>query len=154
MCQAPFLECGSFDPFSLQQDGLAAPEVDVGRCEIAEALVVPVVIIGADELCNLRFKIPGQIIAFEQDAVLERLVPAFDLALRHRMIRRATDMIHVPFREPISEFARNVARTVVRQQAGRCITLASSSPEAASASLSLSVTSAAFIVVHSFQATM
>jgi hypothetical protein len=29
--QAPFFECPSFDPFSLQQDGLTAPEVDVGR---------------------------------------------------------------------------------------------------------------------------
>ena len=28
--QAALFECLSFDPFSLQQDGLTAPEVDVG----------------------------------------------------------------------------------------------------------------------------
>ena len=31
MLQATFLDCVPFDPFSFQQDGLAAPEVDVGR---------------------------------------------------------------------------------------------------------------------------
>jgi hypothetical protein len=29
--QAAISDCGSFDPFSLQQDGLGASEVDVGR---------------------------------------------------------------------------------------------------------------------------
>ena len=32
--QATILDCGSFDPFSFQQDGLSAAEVDVGRREI------------------------------------------------------------------------------------------------------------------------
>ena len=31
MLQASILDCGSFDPFSFQQDCLTAPEVDVGR---------------------------------------------------------------------------------------------------------------------------
>jgi hypothetical protein len=38
--QAPAFDGLSLDPFSLQQDGLAAPEVDVGRGEIVEALMV------------------------------------------------------------------------------------------------------------------
>jgi hypothetical protein len=34
------------DPFSFQQDGLTAPEVDVGRGEIVDALVIaPVVVV-------------------------------------------------------------------------------------------------------------
>ena len=31
MLQATFLDCVSFDPFSVQQDSWAASEVDVGR---------------------------------------------------------------------------------------------------------------------------
>jgi len=32
----------SFDPFPFQQDGLTAPEIDIGRREIAQSLVVAV----------------------------------------------------------------------------------------------------------------
>ena len=37
MMQAPLVDGVSFDPFPLEQNGLAAPEVNVGRCEIAQA---------------------------------------------------------------------------------------------------------------------
>ena len=47
MLQAPEFDGLSLDPFSLQQDGWAASEVDVSRCEIAEALVIaPMVWLG------------------------------------------------------------------------------------------------------------
>ena len=35
--QSSFPDGVAFDPFSLQQDGLAASEVDVGRCEVGQA---------------------------------------------------------------------------------------------------------------------
>ena len=57
--QAALFECLSFDPFSLQQDGLTAPEVDVGRRQIAQALVIALMIVVADERIDLRFKIAG-----------------------------------------------------------------------------------------------
>jgi hypothetical protein len=38
--QASVLDGLSFDPFSLKQDGLGSAEVDVGRGEIGDALVV------------------------------------------------------------------------------------------------------------------
>ena len=38
--QASALDGLSFDPFSFQEDGLAAPEVDVGRRQVCDALVV------------------------------------------------------------------------------------------------------------------
>jgi hypothetical protein len=41
---------------------LAAPEVDVGRCEIAEAFVIPAVIVVADEVIDLGFQVAGQIV--------------------------------------------------------------------------------------------
>ena len=49
MQQAAVLDCLSFDPFSLHEDCLAAPEVDVGRCQVADALVVTKVIVVGDE---------------------------------------------------------------------------------------------------------
>ena len=45
-------------------------------------------------------RVAGQIVVLQQDAVLERLMPALDLALGHRMIRRAADMPHVLLVEP------------------------------------------------------
>jgi hypothetical protein len=76
------------DPFSCLQDGLAASEVDVGRCEIAEALVIAPVVVVIDEGADLRFEVARQEVVFEQDAVLQRLVPALDLALGLGMAAR------------------------------------------------------------------
>ena len=45
-----------------------------------------------DEGRDLGFEIARQVIVLEQDTVLERLMPALDLALGHRMIRRTTDV--------------------------------------------------------------
>ena len=49
----------SFDPFSCLQDGVTASEVDVGRREISEALVVAVVIVVLDEGLDLILQITG-----------------------------------------------------------------------------------------------
>ena len=71
----------SFDPFSLGQDGGTAPEVDVGRGEIVDALVVAVVIVVVDEGRDLGFEITGQEVIVQQDAVLEGLMPPLDLCV-------------------------------------------------------------------------
>jgi hypothetical protein len=68
------------------QDGLAAPEVDVGRDQIVDALVVAAVVVVGHEGLDLVFQITGQIIVLQLDAVLDGLVPALDLALDHRMV--------------------------------------------------------------------
>ena len=116
MLQAPGLQCFLFDPFSFQQDGLASSEVDIGGREVAEALVIALVIIVRDEGIDLRFEMAGQIVVLKQDAVLQGLVPAFDLALGLRVIGCATNMIHAVVIEPLGEFASNVTGAVVRQQ--------------------------------------
>ena len=87
---------------------MAAPEVDVGGRQIAEAFVIATVIILTDEGVDLCFKIAGQIVVFEKDPVLERLVPALDLALGHRVIRCTTHMIHALFFEPVSQITGDV----------------------------------------------
>ena len=89
MLQASLLDGQSLDPFALGEDGLPAVEVDIGGREIAEALVRSGIVVMLDEGRDLPFKVTGQIVIFEQDAVLQGLVPALDLALRLGMIGRA-----------------------------------------------------------------
>ena len=55
--------------------------------------MVAAVIVVADEVADLGFKVSRHIVVLEQDAVLERLVPALDLALGLGMQRRPADMI-------------------------------------------------------------
>ena len=116
MQQAPLVDGVAFDPFSLLQNGLASPEVDIGRGEIAEALVVALVIVVIDEDVDPVFEITRQEVVLEQDAVLERLMPALDLALGLRMKRSAADMAHAVGVDPFGEFAGDVGRPVVAEQ--------------------------------------
>ena len=44
----------------------------------------------------------------EQDAVLERLMPALDLALGLRMITGCADMLHLLAIQPLREILRDV----------------------------------------------
>ena len=57
MLQAAGLDGLSFYPFSLPQNALTASDVDVGRREVVEALVVAPVIIVRHERVDLRLKI-------------------------------------------------------------------------------------------------
>jgi hypothetical protein len=78
--QATIFDCPAFDPFAFEEDGLAAPEVDVSRSEIVEALVIAVMVVVLDEGGDLELEIAGQVVVFKQDAILERLMPALDLS--------------------------------------------------------------------------
>ena len=71
----------SFDPFSFGQNGWPASQIDVGRGKIIDALVVAVVVVVIDKGGDLIFKIAGQEVVFQQDAVFQRLMPALDPAL-------------------------------------------------------------------------
>ena len=53
------LDCVSFDPFSFQQDCLTAAEVNVGRRQIAQALLVAVVV----RLIDLPERAPDALLA-------------------------------------------------------------------------------------------
>ena len=54
-------------------------------------MVTPVIVV-LDEARDLGCEITGQIVVLEQNAVLERLVPALDLALGLRMAWGAANM--------------------------------------------------------------
>jgi hypothetical protein len=80
-------------------------EVDVSGREIAQALVITAIVVVLDESANIRLQVVWKIIVLHQDAVLERLMPTLDLALRLRMIRRAPRICSM-LRSP-SHFARS-----------------------------------------------
>ena len=117
MLQAPIFECLSLDPFSSSDDRGCSAEVGVGGCHIVEALVVALVIVVLDEGLDLLFEIAGQEVVLQQHAVLERLVPALDLALGLRMERCAAHMIHCLPVEIVGQFAGDVAGAIVAGQA-------------------------------------
>ena len=92
MVQAAVLGGQFFDPFSLFDDGGVASKVGVGWSYVADALVVALVVVVIDEGADLVFETAGQIIIFKQDPVLQRLMPALDLALGLRVIRCAPNV--------------------------------------------------------------
>ena len=117
MLQSSFSNGVAFNLFSLQEDGLASAEVDIGGREVLQALVVAAVIVVLDEAADVGFEIAWQVVVFEQDAVLQGLMPALDLALGLRMVRCSSDVAHAVVVEPFREIGRDVARSVVAQRA-------------------------------------
>ena len=80
--QAPFVDSVLLDPFSLLQDLVATPEVDISGCQVLQALVISPVIVVADEPADLPLEIAGEEVVFQKDAVLQGLVPSSPLAGR------------------------------------------------------------------------
>ena len=91
MLQAAMGDGHSLDLVALGKDLGGSTEVDIGWGHVVQALVVAGMVVVADEGRDLPLQLTRQMVVVEQDAVLERLVPAFDLALRLRMVRRAAD---------------------------------------------------------------
>ena len=108
MLQATVCDCLAFDPFAFEEGGLSAPEVDVSRGKIVEALVIAGMVVVRHEGGDLALEIAGQVVVLKQDAVLERLMPALDFALGLRMEGRSVDMLDVLLVQPISQIARDI----------------------------------------------
>jgi hypothetical protein len=70
--------------------------------------MVPVVVIMVDKAADGMFESARQIVVLEQDAVLERLVPALDLAMGHLMVWLSTNMIHVTLVQPRCQVAGDI----------------------------------------------
>ena len=79
--------------------------------------MVALVVVVIDEGFDLGFEITGQEVVFQQNAVLEGLMPAFDLALGLGMIGRSARVLHAFALQPFSQFTRDVAGSVVAEQA-------------------------------------
>ena len=108
MLQATVCDCLALDPFAFEEDGLSAPEVDVSWGKIVEALVIAGMVVTRHEGRDLAFEVAGQVVVLKQDAVLERLMPALNLALGLRVIRGAADMLHLLAIQPLREIRRDV----------------------------------------------
>jgi hypothetical protein len=111
--QASFFHGVLLDASPSLDDGLISAEVDVGRREITEALVVPVVVVVGDEGLDLPLQIALQEVVFQQDPVLQGLMPTLDLTLGLGMVGCAPDMAHAPLAQPVGEIAGDVRRAVV-----------------------------------------
>ena len=116
MLQAAALDCQFLDLLPFPDDGFVAPEVDVSWCDVVQALVVSLVVVVLDESPDLAFEVAGQIVVFQQNPVLHRLMPALDLALGLRMERSATNMVHLVIFQPFGQIARDVTGSVVTEQ--------------------------------------
>ena len=157
------------DPGALGEDGLAPAVVDVGGGEAATALMRAGVVVALDEGAGLPLEGARQGVVLEQGEedqetvqwtvsptnVLERWVPALDLAPRVRGCRGARPgrgSSPGP-RARWPDRRRWCSSRCRSSRRGRCRRVTGSSPEAARARSSVAVTSAARRVAQSFQAT-
>ena len=106
--QASLFQCSFFGFSPFFQNAVAATEVDIDGCQISEALMVAAMIVVADEGCDCFLESTRQVIVFQQDAVLERLVSPLDLALGLRMIWCPSHVVHALIFEPIRQVTRDV----------------------------------------------
>src|SRR6516225_1177109 len=116
MQAASLLDGFSFDLFPPFKNGLTAPEVDVSRRQVVQALVISTVVVVPDELLDALFELSWQVVVVQQDPVLHRAMISLDLALRHRVVRPAADMSDAVVLEPLTKLARHVGWTVIAQQ--------------------------------------
>ena len=103
----------SLDPFPFRQDGLTTTEVDIGRRQVVQALVVAVMVVVADEVADLELQMARQQVVLEQDAVLQCLVPALDLPLGLGMVSRSTNMLHAVVMKPVGQVGGDVGGAIV-----------------------------------------
>lgn len=62
------------------------------------------------------FEVSGQVVVFQQHAVFHRLMPALNLNLGLRMVRRTANVIHTLTVEVICQIGRHIGRAVVAEQ--------------------------------------
>jgi hypothetical protein len=79
---------------------LSSAEVDIGWCEVVDALMIADVIVVFNEGPYLPFEIARQVVIVEQNAILQGLMPALDLSLGLGMIRSTAHMLHTVLFEP------------------------------------------------------
>ena len=118
MQQAAFLNGLGFDLLSSFSDSVRSPQVDVSGGEVAEALMVAVMVVVIDEVPDGCFQGSRQVVVLEQDTVLEGLVPALDLALSLWVSRSAADVVHALACEPVGQLPRDVAAAIIAEQSG------------------------------------
>ena len=59
MLQAAILDCLFLDLFPFSENGFIVAKVDVGGCDVVQALVVSLVVVVFDEATDLTFQVAG-----------------------------------------------------------------------------------------------
>ena len=77
-------------------------------------------IVVLDESADVGFKLAGQIVVHQQDAVSQGLMPALDLALGLWMVWRAPDVIHALFCKPSAAHLCGLFLILHLQRGGTC----------------------------------
>jgi hypothetical protein len=92
MLQAAIGNGHVLDRVALGKDLRSSAKVDVGGLHVVEARVVAGMAVIADEVSHPLLGIARQLVIVKQDAVLERLMLALDLALCLGMAGRTADI--------------------------------------------------------------
>ena len=116
MKQVPVVDGLSLDALSFFEDGPVSAKVDVGWGQIIDDLVIALGVVVLDEAIDLGLQGTRQIIVFQQNAVLQGLMPPLNLTLGLRVVGGAADMGDLLVVQPLGQIARDVAGTVVGQQ--------------------------------------
>jgi hypothetical protein len=95
----------SFDVFPPFKNGRSSAKVDVGRCQVVQALVVSAIVVVLDKLADALFELTWQIVVLLQNAVFHRSMISLDLALCHRMIRPTAGVADAVVIEPVAKLA-------------------------------------------------
>ena len=106
--QASRFERLLFDPFSLFQNGFVTAEVDIGWRDVVQALVIALVVLVIDKGFDLSLEIAGQEVVFQQDAVLQSLMPPLNFTLCLGMISCAPAVLHSFVLQPFCQITRDV----------------------------------------------
>ena len=114
--QASMFDGLSLDPFSSLDDGCGSAEVSIGGRYIFQALVVAPLVIVLNERLDLLLEVPGQEVVLQEDAVLQGLVPALNLALCLGMEWSAAHMARAVCLDPLGQFTSDVAGAIVTEQ--------------------------------------
>ena len=91
-------------------------EVDVGWDEVSDAFVVAVLVVVRDKCADAGLEVARQILVFQQDTVLQGLMPALDFALGLRMVWCNAEVIHALTLEPDGKTAGDLGRAVVAEK--------------------------------------
>ena len=86
--------------------------IDIGWRDVVQGLMIAPVIVRFHEACQGAFELPRAEVFFELDDDLHRPVIAFDLPLRHRVIRRAPRMRQAVRVQVVRQLLRAVAGDV------------------------------------------
>lgn len=81
MVQAAVCDCLGFDVPPLGEDSFPSSEVNASQCHVADSLVVEMVVVVVDEVCDGRFRVTFEEVVAQHVAAFKGLMQSLDLAL-------------------------------------------------------------------------